>query len=287
MRALWLWGYLVRVEQPVARSLGGQRPYLYTLGRRAVPVVQARRAADWHPVRVRRLERLDPDNVEHDLQAAALWANLTAVLRGSRVRRFRWIPERELRARKLRVPDPDSRHWLPFLPDGLYEVTYPVWEPRPTLVETDTGSLTLERFRRKVRAWEAYLDTGRFRRAFKRDSFEVVVLARSEKRMQHLWAEARAHVPDDRWWAYRFATWDALGPAKFGGACWVDLERSWSPLLDSRAFTAPADPCEEYAVSGADDGEDDDIDEEEDRPDDISPRHWRDETDDEDKEDVA
>src|ERR1700730_17253567 len=42
MRDLWLWGYLERVELPVARVLGGRRPFLYSLGQQALPPVESR-----------------------------------------------------------------------------------------------------------------------------------------------------------------------------------------------------------------------------------------------------
>ncbi len=42
VRDLWLWGYLERVELPVARVLGGRRPFLYALGLQAVPIVEHR-----------------------------------------------------------------------------------------------------------------------------------------------------------------------------------------------------------------------------------------------------
>src|SRR5919197_2398714 len=38
MRELWLWGYLERVELPVARVRGGSRTFLYALGKQAVPL---------------------------------------------------------------------------------------------------------------------------------------------------------------------------------------------------------------------------------------------------------
>src|SRR6266849_2286998 len=42
LRNLWLWGYLERVELPVARVLGGRRPFLYSLGQQGVPFVETR-----------------------------------------------------------------------------------------------------------------------------------------------------------------------------------------------------------------------------------------------------
>jgi hypothetical protein len=245
VRQLWLWGYLVRVEQPMARSLGGQRPYLYMLGRPALSHVEARQKANGATARLRRVERLDPRSAEHDLQAAALWANLRAVIRSSHMRAIRWIPERWLRGRNLRIRDPQNHHvWLPFLPDGYCELTYPNGGVRCLLVETDTGSLSLDRFARKVRAWEAFLLGGRFKQAFVWDSFDVVVLAASFARLKHLWAIADGHLADwsPRRGAYYFATWDVLSPSRFGGKHWLTLEQKWVPLLDAAAFTPPIVP---------------------------------------------
>src|SRR5207302_5985089 len=81
LRDLWLWGYLERVELPVARVLGGRRPLLYALGRQAVPLVEQRMGTATLPVQPRRLDRLDHVFVDHDLKAAGLWASLTAELR--------------------------------------------------------------------------------------------------------------------------------------------------------------------------------------------------------------
>src|SRR5437763_1056759 len=84
----------------------------------------------------------------------AISANLKARLRDHtpRVRRFTWLGERELRARRMRVRDPDHNYWLPFLPDAYFEITYPDGRIQCALVEIDMGTLTLRRFARKVRA---------------------------------------------------------------------------------------------------------------------------------------
>src|SRR5712691_10538226 len=42
LRDHWLLGYLERVELPVARVLGGRRPFLYSLGLQRVPCVETR-----------------------------------------------------------------------------------------------------------------------------------------------------------------------------------------------------------------------------------------------------
>jgi hypothetical protein len=162
LRELWLWHYLERVELPVARVLGGRRPFLYALGQPGVRFVEQRIGTAALPVQARRLDRLDHVFVDHDLQAAAFWANLAAQLRTftPTVRRWTWLGERELRARRMRVRNPERGFWLPFLPDAYFEVVHADGRVQCAIVEVDMGTLTLRRFAREVRL-RGRLDPGR------------------------------------------------------------------------------------------------------------------------------
>ena len=92
LRQLWLCSYLERIERPVARIIGGRRPFLYALGPRAVSLVAARLQRSVDTIRRRRLDRLDALFLEHDLQAALLWAHLEALLRPRGTAVLTWIP---------------------------------------------------------------------------------------------------------------------------------------------------------------------------------------------------
>lgn len=198
LRELWLWGYLERLELPIARALGGRRPFLYALGRAGVPYVEARIGTWSLAVQPRRFDRLDHVFVDHDLKAAAVWANVWAQLRRRRGCRLLWLGERELRARRIRVRSPSTSYWLPFLPDAYFEVTYPSGDVQACLVEIDMGTLTLRRFARKVEAFETALDDGVFQRYFKRHDFEVLVLTTSRRRLEILRRTAARVVPGGR-----------------------------------------------------------------------------------------
>ncbi len=175
------WGYLERIELPVARVLGGRRPFLYALGQQGVPLVEQRMGTATLPVQPRRLDRLDHVFIDHDLKAAALWANVLAQLRGRRGCRWVWLGE--LRAKRMRVRSRQGDYWLPFLPDAYFEVVCPTGDVQCVLVEIDMGTLTLRRFGRKVHAFETALDDGVFQRHFKRNEFEVLVLTSSRRRL--------------------------------------------------------------------------------------------------------
>jgi hypothetical protein len=160
-------------------------------------------------------------------------------MRGRSVRAFRWTPERDLRARRVRDPDRPTR-WLPFLPDGAFEVVYRAGRVQSVLVEIDMGTLTLERFRRKVRAFEACLEDGVFARHFQRPEFEVAVLVPSHRRLVHLWRATRQEVSQDGAGAYLFTTFDVLDTTRFPRAEWVTAANGLPALLADRRGTHSA-----------------------------------------------
>jgi hypothetical protein len=102
------------------------------------------------------------------------------------------------------------------------------------LVEIDMGTLTLERFRRKVCAFEEFLERGGFERFFGREHFEVAILVPSRPRLVHLWRATRQEVSQDRAGAYLFATFDVLEPSRFPRAEWVTAANGLRALLDGQ-----------------------------------------------------
>jgi hypothetical protein len=240
LKLLWLWNYVDRIELPVARVLGGRRPYLYTLGRRGLPYVQERISGTL--VQLRRLDRLHDLFIEHDLRSASLWASLKAVVRATRLRWVRWTSERELRARLFRVEDPDTGRWLPVLPDGLFALGYPDGTTQAALVEVDMGTVDLKRFRRKVRAIERFYQLDGFWQHLKLEHVEVWVLAKSAERIEHLRDAAWPEVPEERREDYLFATFDEVTPDHVAGTNWLYLDGKRRAALYPDAFGEAGDP---------------------------------------------
>lgn len=236
LRQLWLWGYVERVELPVARVIGGRRPFLYTLGPNGVRLVDAQKRETDAAARRRRLDRLSELFVGHNLTVAAVWANLVALTRSDPITLRRWEPEAEIRVRRARVKDPETNRWLPFLPDGFFQLDYRDGRIQCGVVEVDLGTHGLPAIRRKFRAFELYLAQGLFAKHWRQETFEVYVLASSEKRLHHLWQIGREEVPSDRWGVYYFARTDVLAPGRFRDADWLGLDDSLYPFLyDSSA----------------------------------------------------
>ncbi len=239
LRQLWLAGYVERVEVPTTRRRG-RRPLLYAIGRAAVPVLTARLGVAADVVQQRRIGRLDVRAVDHDLQAARLWANLHRHVPTTCLTGWRWLPERALRSRRLHVKPAGTPFPLPFLPDAYAELTYPDGDVQCCVVEIDNGTLPLRRFRRKLVAFEAFLAQGLFERFSGHDEFDVLVLACSRGRMRHLHRVAREAVAEERWPYYVFATFEALRPETFPGDLWPlesDDEDETCSLLFEQAYT--------------------------------------------------
>lgn len=241
LRLLWLWSYVERIELPVARTLGGRRPYLYALGPRGVPCLPEHRATGEGAVSVRRLDRLDERMLDHDLTVATFWADLVATLRGSEATLERWVSETTLRAWREQVRRRGPERAPSALADGIAEIRYPDDTIQYCLLEVDLGTETLRRFARKVNGFEDYWVSGDFREHFGYDDFEVVVVSPSERRRDHLRQIASQIVSPVRWASYRFGTFACLASEDPKEPAWVDLRNRWSSLLDPDAakFVTP------------------------------------------------
>lgn len=183
---------------------------------------------------------MDDVFVDHDLKAAAFWANLMALARPNGLR-VEWVGERALRALRRRIEDPQTGRWLPVLPDGYAEITYPNGGIQCSLLEVDMGTLTLARFRTKLRALDLYqCDVGA---SHPKHFFEVLVLTHSAGRMERLMREGRKVVPEDGWHQCCFATFEALDPAQREGG-WQTLDSEACGLL----WNDPGPPVPDQAA---------------------------------------
>jgi hypothetical protein len=241
VKRLWSWGFLDRIELPVAPRLGGRRPYLYALGRRGVSAVAASNSKSTRLVQRRRLDRMDDLFVDHDLKAGLFWANLANLIRGSRVPSWDWTSERDIRAQKRKVKDYDTGKWLRVLPDAEFNVRYPDGARQWCFLEIDMGTLTLNRFRQKVRAFDLY--AGAVKRQNGEDAqadFEVYVLTLSAGRLEQLRQATLREIGHGQWARFYFGTFDQLDPAKFD-ADWICTDgKPYGPLYEQAFDNGPA-----------------------------------------------
>lgn len=237
VRQLWLWGYLERVELPIPRMLGGRQPCLFALGRRAVSVVAADLGKGKRPVHQRRLDRLDDQNIDHDLKAAAFWAQLRALARGKRVKNWYWTSERDLKAEQRRIKDPETNKWLAVLPDGEFRIVYPSGDVQLCFLEIDMDSMPEKRFCQKMRAFDLYLTHAMRKQGQEAWYAQVFVVTTSSQRMENLidWTDAAVDENSDV--SYFFGTFADLESKAFAGHPWRRLSREgWCRLLFNQAY---------------------------------------------------
>ena len=240
IRQLWLWGFLERVELPVPRGFKGSKPSLYMLGSQGRPFADRRLEPGVSAI-VRRVERLNAASVPHNLVTAALWANLMAALHGTNGTVSRWIPERVLRGKKIVLRDPDNNYRLSVLPDAYFVLSYDAGaDVQPCFLEVDMGTLTRERFRRKLRAFQFYEAWGLFKQHWQQEEMHVLVIVPSTARRDELFAVARETLHTTWWQWFAFLTVDALDPERFDREPWLWLDGDCSRLLLTPAPAAPA-----------------------------------------------
>ena len=232
LQRCWLWGYLDRYVLPAPRGTVGGVPDLFALGREGVRLV-TRRVRPAVPPAETRPEDLDVRFVQHELTVAAVWAHMQALVRTGRLRACRWTPERVWRAANVYVPDPLGSGPLRVLPDGSAELEDAGGTVRCCAVEIDRGTLSPERFARKLRAWEGYVGA-QPARAHGRAEASFVVLCETRDDLNERWKAARQTVPEASWRRYLFGTTNLLAPGRFDAdQAWLSLDGEYCALLAS------------------------------------------------------
>jgi hypothetical protein len=231
LRQCWLWGYLDRYVLPAPRGSLGGVPDLFALGGEGVRLVTRHRPGMLPPAHTR-AEDLDVRFVQHELTVATVWACLQALVRAGRLGACRWTPERAWRAANVRVPAGLNRQALRVLPDGSAELAYPDGAVRSCAVEIDRGTLSEERFLRKLRSWERYVTASL---PGGDDAFDAsfVVLTETWDGLTARWQAGRQVVPEAHWGRYLFGTTELLTVERFGAdQAWLALTGEYCALLD-------------------------------------------------------
>lgn len=234
VRLLWRWGFLHRCELPRMPGRAGRPPSLWALAPAGARRVAALGRSDLPTARGVRPERISPLFLAHDLQVAWCWASLRALLHARRIAGLRWTPESRLRARRTRVLDPATGRRLPVLPDAYLEIAYPDGRVQAAMLEVDMDTVPDDDFRAKLVALEIYRASGGFARDHGRASFETLVLAPTEERLDQLWALGRTSLPAAAWRWFSLATFAVLAPGCLDDPGWRNLADERTGLLYDR-----------------------------------------------------
>jgi hypothetical protein len=139
-----------------------------------------------------------------------------------------------LRGKKIVLRDPDNNYRLPVLPDAYFEVSYAAGaDVQACFLEVDMGTLTHERFKRKLRAFQLYESWGLFKKHWQQAEMIVLVIVPSTARRDELFAVARDTLHTTWWQWLAFLTVDALDPQRFDREPWLWLDGDRCRLLST------------------------------------------------------
>lgn len=122
-----------------------------------------------------------------------------------------WLSEHELKASYERVTIVASsgrRQSVSLIPDGYFTLKTPQGYAN-CFLEMDMGTMALDRFKSKVRAYSAYYQSGAFERRFRARAVRIVTVATSPRRLANLKAATEAAGGKRPFW---FAVLDDLTP---------------------------------------------------------------------------
>lgn len=196
--------FLERKFLPV--SLGeGRSPTLYVLDRRGAETLRTERGYDdikWF----RTSKELKPDFLAHSMALNELMVLVTLACRKHGFTLKQWQTENEVKADYDRVivqSGAGKHERMPVVPDSFFTII--AYERRfPFFVELDRGTMTLARFKDKVRAYLAYYRSGAYEKRYELRSIRLltVVSTKSQsgggRRLQNLKATTET-LTQERW----------------------------------------------------------------------------------------
>lgn len=180
--------FLDRLYLPV--ELGSSQA-VYALDREGAALIAHEEHLHLSQVRWKRKHnRIEFFFLEHTVAVAELHVALELSARGrDDVALTEWRREGFLTREKLSDPEDDERHLI-VAPDAFFSLAVPGGSIY-FFVEVDLGTETLERFRRKVRAYQEYYRGGRYTQRYDHRYFRVLTIGEGATRLANLIEVAR------------------------------------------------------------------------------------------------
>jgi hypothetical protein len=223
---------LERVFLPV--MLGeGRSPTLYILDRRGGELLKAERGYDvvWH----QSSKELSTIFLHHSLAMNDVMVAVSAACRNLGYELERWITESEIKADYDRVSVKTASGKLQqvaVLPDSFFAV---IARGRryPFCLELDRGTMQVDRFKDKIRAYRTYHQSGKYEARFKVKSIRVLTVISTksqagERRLKSL-KQATEEVGGEDW--FWFATLTQVKPETALSALFGEERGTAKPML--------------------------------------------------------
>ena len=203
-------GYLDRVYRPVVK---GSAEAIYCLDKRGADALAAELDVDRDQVFWQgRKKPLCQNSLEHALRVNdfRVGMSIACAKTGTVSLAGKWIDEQLLREadQRVKVPnpsDPDRHIECPIVADGFFGLEFENGFCQFFMLEIDLGTESNRRFALKVRAYRRYLDSGKYREVFDRETLKVLVVATSPRRTENLMRTAREAGDKTMFWFTDFS----------------------------------------------------------------------------------
>ncbi|MHB8625520.1 MAG: replication-relaxation family protein [Aggregatilineales bacterium] len=197
-------GYLARQFLPVRGGMVTS-PILYLLDQKGADLLKREWGAEqvkWTPAQ-RNVTSLF---FFHTLALNDVRIAITCACRACGYRVVNWTGESAIKAtyESVTVQTASGRaERIPILPDGYFAVVDVHNDPKSAahfFVELDRGTETTKRFGRKIRAYIAYLNSGRYTARYGTKSLRVLTVTEGKRRLKHLKQVTEAAGGKSRFW---------------------------------------------------------------------------------------
>lgn len=204
---LYRHGYLDRKFLPV---VFGRSPTLYVLDKQGAALLRTTDPLD-QPVWYASSKDLKSEFLQHTLAINDLRIAVTLAARQEGFELVQWVGENALKAHydrvSVRLPNGQSQA-ISLIPDSYFILKTPYGYAH-FFLEVDRGTENLDRFKRKVLAYLAYYQSGRYTQRYGSQSMRVLTVAPGERRLQGLKTATEASGGKRAFW---FGLADALSP---------------------------------------------------------------------------
>lgn len=205
-------------------------PILYVLDKGGAEALRAHRGLE--VVWSRSVRDITIQFLEHTLAINTVRVAVSKACRLAGFTLVKWLGENELKADydyvSIRVGE--RLQSVSVIPDSYFVLETPMGLTHVCL-ELDRGKMTVERFKKKILAYQVYYASGDYSRRYGTKSLRVLTVTLSPKRLENLRKTSEAAGAKQRFW---FSTLDLITPeAVLTSSIWqVATNSELQPLID-------------------------------------------------------
>ncbi len=225
LQQLYHHGYLARIPRPVI--LGeGRSVFVYALDKHGADVVANEIGVDrknigWRP----KQNLLGALFLEHLLVTKEVRTVTDILVEQGIFKKMQWIDEQTLNSSEYQTKLPiyaDNSKTKRIIPDGFFSIWMPNQaKPASFFLEVDQGTTTNALWVEKVKAYQAFRNSGKSHSYFGTEYFRILAVVKSAGRLQNLKRATEQHQDSQFFWfaiSNQVSVWE---PQRFLDAIWA------------------------------------------------------------------